>query len=1284
MGYVKSHSNYVIKARHQHVNDGTIYERDITTIGGRDKFAPGQIPMYNGSNFVITINSDANSKKNLSNQKWEENENGAIWTMKEAEAFTNLNTNARNHELSLNKEYYNFRDFCYYGSAVELIRASIVDIMTRFPGELYPKRFGDEGVNHYLEDGDILGDETLYALDNPFGIDVHSKNTPDGGTSIGWFANKGFMNYEVLDDEGTPYEIIGWTSTPSGGKCVKDKAGEIEIEITGPDASQTLVIYAYIGDGREIVYLVDEDYVGKGWHIIPKESFYNDFMDSLDPFQSILLNRGTEPKYKATFEVMGENASGEISNRLMDFVMPVGHGGYNLGGDGPAYASYLSSLESMASFYDENYCDNLYRNMTHEAISNLSESIKKYGDGDELIVYDDNKIKAVIRLWGRELDIIKAYIDGINDANTITYNGAKGIPDYLMTDALETDGWDIRSVIPFSLSEYILGDDGKKEIVEDASVDEEKGNTRNGQKLHRNFSQNPTETITPYTNGNSIYPYGYYLECVGCGEGGGIEKVGAEKDDPLSKIDCSGTLRNLIRNYTDEIDYTMDDANLHFLRMLRMCSRELWRHKGTIDGIEMLLAIFGMKSKRWVDSLGRVERAELADEKPDYDIKEYTTFTNGIVDKYSEQVGMHKLDWYNYTKMVAYDTEESRNGTYLPYQGLPVAWMDNEDGSRTLFPYFNNSAYYDGAPYYQMKGGWMRRGTMCFDLSDNVVTAEQMKLHKDTLRHIVSVDDMRELFAIDGKSLTDGDIVYVRNTDNRYLIVDGKVYDIYTDWYNKTPYDYIVAKISNGSMVVGNTRFNERINVYNPISGVDTIVFANRENGEEIKLYLDEDGKLNVSNDEESVGESAIFDEPNGTHFFRINNTYYTSSLSEYGWSQLKDNDPEYLKVNCVTDYFKGNNPHCGHGKYDDGYAYMDYFVNLFGYQLDNELFDARCYKDKQESYETATEDLIPTIGFHNILGKNDKCGYDYSLIEDDKVHFFGDLADNDMTVKKYGDEIHITDIETVRGGESKYGDSIEDYTENDSDCDDIKGAEVCDNTCQIMNTKVIEINFNMKSGEEFSPEWLKEAKYIDAVILPYVEQMMPPSAICRVNYLTDKSKKFKPIDYIVVTFSWGENDGKDLDIVGEVDTIREMYDDTVGFGQPNHNKFMVWTDDNRHKGNESIYLDVKGLMTKYGDELKIAQKKQFSMDLWGRWKARRLEGNVKIEIHGYYGGEMVLEDDGYTWKNVGGYDVGVSDNEVNVEKIGGESAEFRDTYSKIGKITYTIADKSIEFVPSE
>ena len=67
MGYIKSHSNYVIKKRHQDTNDGTIFERDITTIGGINRFSKGQLPIYNSGNFIITARETNKTSNDYSN-----------------------------------------------------------------------------------------------------------------------------------------------------------------------------------------------------------------------------------------------------------------------------------------------------------------------------------------------------------------------------------------------------------------------------------------------------------------------------------------------------------------------------------------------------------------------------------------------------------------------------------------------------------------------------------------------------------------------------------------------------------------------------------------------------------------------------------------------------------------------------------------------------------------------------------------------------------------------------------------------------------------------------------------------------------------------------------------------------------------------------------------------------------------------------------------------------------------------------------------------------------------
>ena len=88
MPLIKSHSNYVLKKKHQLVNDGTVYERDITTIGAVNQFAPGQIPIYRSGNFIISIRDDRSTANQYNSNKWEKSVSGDVWDINVVSAMT--------------------------------------------------------------------------------------------------------------------------------------------------------------------------------------------------------------------------------------------------------------------------------------------------------------------------------------------------------------------------------------------------------------------------------------------------------------------------------------------------------------------------------------------------------------------------------------------------------------------------------------------------------------------------------------------------------------------------------------------------------------------------------------------------------------------------------------------------------------------------------------------------------------------------------------------------------------------------------------------------------------------------------------------------------------------------------------------------------------------------------------------------------------------------------------------------------------------------------------------
>ena len=1356
MPYIKSHSNYVLKKRHQNVNGGTIYERDITTIGGRNSFSKGQVPLYQSGNFVITVNNEDNVQKSVYSQGWEQNDNGEVWTLESLDGLIKDETGSEDQKIVLKQDYYNLRDFAYFGSCSELIRASISDILKKFPGELfvpydntivYTYKFDDTQIelnddgttsettitgltaettdyseviaNNGYDSGSTivggipvfyydnsgftggseeavnddgsgttdeenivgnaktkiirLGGDSKFLVDNPFNIDIHTSYIKDSEITqenfLKYFADEGYKNYEAIDYYGKAHKFT-WSagSINEGHYCIGKEIAEITITVDNGDDSpeDEFVIEAWVGNNNKVYYLVDldkyanlivpnskdfsanstsnvdnnEQEVGVNdtlaneklntavfkYRLRPKAEFMDEFINNLDSFEKILMNRETTPKYTATFNVIRENDFGYFTD-LERFTFPTTYGGYNIGSTGPAYDDYVGNLADIAEFYDERFCDNMYRSMTHESIKNFDWTYLRHrtDEDEEDVKQSGDKVAKIIRLFGRQFDEILAYVDNIKNYNAITYDNINNLPDYFFTDALDGDGWDVKQIIPYTLFEYTGNSKHSDDVSEKTTEEDEKSNSFEHKALHRLFTPDTSFTIKPYTSKLDIYADGYFFGCL-CGvnepvdlfdlheknnflnnddastsvtvssttevdknitstngtvssttevfktknvskyryfedEGDGAFSISPTSGESAvttyidygvssesafvttyitskkgkeitgdTYIDCSGTLRVRIKNYSSENDWTMPVINNEFMKRLIINSKNIWRHKGTQEGVEMILGMFGMKSKRWYDALPEYEKEtykytfkELSGVRAyDYEIKEYTSFTKRIEDTYIDSLGDYKYNWINQSKNISYGTDE-----YVPYQGIPVTYRDTNNGKRYLYPNFQKDATYDGNPYYQMNGGWLSVTPYLFDKDDNlVIKKENSNIYNETLRNIRSVNALQDLFEIPLQNLNDGDIVYVTNLSGEFAVVDGRVYPLEEEYYDdKVSYKYFTIEVMNSSAIIGNAYFNDYVIVSDPYS-VDSKRRYGLADGESdgilIKVYLI--NRENISgdsiyaySDEESVSTFTVFkngkymDGEDFTNYFRINDTLYSNELSILGWEQLKTNDYDYYRVNSEKDYYFGNNPHTGHLHYDNGHEYFTYFRRLFRYAYNNSLFNEGVLSEYPRYEDEDLYEDIDDFGFKSLIN-DDSCQLDYEdfLTEDSKIHYFGNYYNEDGSYEyslddkpnKYEYNLSTINPKTI-GVEPVDGSSVG-YGWMHKPCvgNTVEGETPIDGvTNQIVNNKVVKVIFYIRDDNFYSKTALEEIKYLESVVVPYMTQMMPSGAILGTEY---------------------------------------------------------------------------------------------------------------------------------------------------------------------------------------
>lgn len=1137
--YIKTHSNYVLKKKHQTLADGTVYERDITTINGLNQFAPGQTPIYKSSNFIITVGDDSTPARKYASGNWEENSGGEVWTAQKISEINSAQTTEENSlEIVLKQDFYDLKDFAYFGSCSELVRASISNIVKTFPGEMY---WGSSVETHYgyvlsksnqigsgakgqetilpfgqKPDTDPGGDiyytgwvvevlysddsgqtssaiydnlppnlklteasvsemartafrpwveasgytyidynviekkictkpdsdlkefsaSTLYSVVNPYFIDIHSPhvaNVATNATPLKWFANDGYKNYEIIPGA-FKSKVTRW-SVEEIKRETEPCPGDLLSIIT----ANNYHFFAYLGNNANVYYLYGTtgSTVPDICHMRPLETFWSKYYQSLDGFERLLMNPKSNPKYTASFQIVKENDFGYYTE-IENFTMPIDKGGYNIDFNSPSYTEYVRRFSIIAAFYDERFCDNLYRTMVHESIKNSDWSYINQGkEGDEGVnAVGTNKIHAALEIMSREFDEIKSYIDTVRFNNAVTYDERSNTPDYMLTDLLEGDGWDLRMVYPLVLTETTENGDA---II--PSWDEELSNTTvSGKTINRTFSQDLTSVFTPYKNRSDD---GYFLVC-DCDTNKLVKKYDISGNTYYDE--CAGVIRDRIVDYFDTKTFSAHDINNEFLRRLKLNSRTILRHKGTIEGVEMLLSLFGLKSRRWVASLSDVQRERVGDY--DYEINEYTQFTVRETDPWDCIHDEYKVNWINSTKAISYNNlstgVKSLNNdkeTY-DYQGLLVAYRDDDtlyvksgtttastselsaatlDGEgnpvhmRYLYPYFDKKEENDGNVYYQMNGGWLpttlQRGdaliNFAFDKNNFIVSSdsEDEKLYTETLRDVGVVDNLAELLSLPYDILYDNVIYYVNDITTPCAIVDGTMYNVeYT--YDGIP--YIPLTVTNHSLRVGDRIFKNTITVYDKefSSGGTSYSLATKANGFVVKAFINTDGETqfiaradrdnNVSNITSFSfwsGGSLCGEESSGkTHYFILEdmneeNARRLELSGVPGWRQLAETDYHYRKLNTIIDNFKGNNPHTGHMHYDAGHEYFLYFKELFKYALDTSQIDTRCY----ENYARDNmEEVISQIGFSGLVSNSaDKTNYDKYLISDEKVHAF-------------------------------------------------------------------------------------------------------------------------------------------------------------------------------------------------------------------------------------------------------------------------------------------------------
>lgn len=151
---IKSKSIYTLRSKHMSLPIGTIYENDHVTIIQNDGIYNDEIPLFSDSNFKFRIGLGSKGKKRHSRRNFVsiDGTETNVWTLDNLP----LGEKSVDSSIVLKPDYSSLKDFAYYGSAVELIKSTVNDVILRYPAGLYYFPSGSaptvrvNGTNYYM------------------------------------------------------------------------------------------------------------------------------------------------------------------------------------------------------------------------------------------------------------------------------------------------------------------------------------------------------------------------------------------------------------------------------------------------------------------------------------------------------------------------------------------------------------------------------------------------------------------------------------------------------------------------------------------------------------------------------------------------------------------------------------------------------------------------------------------------------------------------------------------------------------------------------------------------------------------------------------------------------------------------------------------------------------------------------------------------------------------------------------------------------------------------------
>jgi hypothetical protein len=385
--------------------------------------------LFTLGNFSLTTNTDSLTGAAFNTGVFSEPYTLESLDLTDEESAT-ISENSSSIKLTLNNDKSNFLSYVYFGSATKFIETEITDIITLWKGSIYLKKstittsVSGYTYNNTKDTSKFIIPTSI--MNNVFNLDTSndslSSSDPNNISSI----VNNFTKYEI-DNEYGEFKLIGYT---------------------GDTSTESYVIVEV--DGESWPTLSGTSSGSFTYHLRPTdETLDKIFFNRISDFQNQILNRLTTPKYTVNIKIPYNNSLGYTTTTTKRYTWPTTDG-YNLDINGRDYLEYLQGLFDTIKFLDSEKTNIMTRRLVSTSILEFDTA----GDGTNS---GGRKMDKMLKIWGREFDEVKKYIDGISFANVLTYDGEDNMPDELVKILASNLGFDtIQSFSDNNLINYLV------------------------------------------------------------------------------------------------------------------------------------------------------------------------------------------------------------------------------------------------------------------------------------------------------------------------------------------------------------------------------------------------------------------------------------------------------------------------------------------------------------------------------------------------------------------------------------------------------------------------------------------------------------------------------------------------------------------------------------------------------------------------------------------------------------------------------------------------------------